>query len=366
LQSWRREVETEQRQFRPGYTRLRALIAEKERLFGVRGPERESFDADVERIKTFLEREVDLSGKGVAIFACAGKGVWEVVELPVPVETQLVIDRTPLIHPLAYVEDAYDRYALCLADSHTAHIYVVTLGRVEREETVKGPTINYKMTGGWSQRRIQERIQNAVSDHIRGVAARLEEIVFSQNLPWIILAGDEIMHTEFKRHLSERAWERVVAVSRLDIRVPEHEAVARTMEMIQDAERAEARGVARQALVATLSDGLGAAGVEAVVHALRQGAVDTLILDREFSVSGWRCVEDPALAGDGGVPSDCPVGPGPAEPADLREELVSQALRSGAEVEFVEGSEELARMGGVAALLRWRPAELPNRVAVAP
>jgi peptide subunit release factor 1 (eRF1) len=299
----------------------------------------------------------------VAIFACSGEGVWEVVELPVAVETRLVIDRTPLIHPLAYVEDVYDRYALCLADSQTARVYVVTLGRAEREETVKGPTINYKMTGGWSQKRIQERIKNAVSEHIREVAARLEQIVFTENLPWIILAGDEIVQTEFKRHLSERAWERVVEQNRLDTKLPAHEAIARSLETIREAEGAEARDMARQALDATLADGLGAAGVEAVVQALRQGAVDTLILDREFSATGWRCVEDPSVAGDGGVPSECPVGPGPAEPADLREELVSQALQTGAEVEFVEGSEELARMGGVAALLRWRPSDLPNRVA---
>lgn len=155
-------------------------------------------------------------------------------------------------------------------------------------------------------------------------------------------------------------------VNRLDTKLPEHEAVARSLEAIREAERADARDMARQALDATLSDGLGAAGVEAVVQALRQGAVDTLILAQEFRVSGWRCVENPSLAGDGGVPSECPVGPGAAEPADLREELVSQALQTGAEVEFVEGSAELARMGGIAALLRWRPPALPDRVAEAP
>jgi peptide subunit release factor 1 (eRF1) len=362
LRSWRRGA-GEHRQFRPGLTRLRALISRKGKFFGPRGPERASFDADVKRIETYLEEGYDPACRGVAIFACSGAGFWEVVELPVPVQTRLIVDRMPVIHPLAYIDDAYDRYAICLADSQIARVYVVTLGQAEREERIKGPTINYKMTGGWSQKRIQERIANAVSEHIRDVAARLEEIVFAENLPWILLSGDEIVQTEFQRYLSDRARERVVEVNRLDTKLPEHEAVARSLEVVIAAEQAEAREVARRALEATLSDGLGAAGAEAVALALRQGAVDTLVLAADFRASGWRCVDDPSLVGEGGLPSACPVGTGSVEAADLREEFVSLATRTGAEVEFVEGSEELARMGGVAALLRWQPEELPNRVA---
>lgn len=107
-------------------------------------------------------------------------------------------------------------------------------------------------------------------------------------------------------------------------------------------------------------DGLGAAGEEAITHALRQGAVETLILDSRFSAEGWRCVEDPSLVGDGGQPEECPVGPGPAEGVDLKEEFVSLAFQTGAQVEFVEDSDEMERMGGVAALLRWRPADMPT------
>lgn len=356
VRSWRREP-PEHQQRRPGIGVIDHLLHQRGLLLPPRGTERDSFEADAARIRAYLhEGRFDPAAHGVAIFACAGEGIWEVVELPVPVPTRLLVDRGPVIYPLARVEDTYDRYALCLANSQTARVYVVALGRATHEETIKGPSINYKMTGGWCQRRIQERIKNAVAHHFRQVAQRLEEIVFSEEIPRIVLSGDEIAQTEFRRHLSPRALERVVEMNRLDTKLPEHEAISRSLAAILEAEAEEGRDRARQALDAVLADGLGAAGPEAVAIALRRSAVDTLLLDPSFDGTGWRGALEPELAAR-------PAGGD--EGAAARETFTSLAVQTGAEVEFVEGSEELARMGGVAALLRWRPEDLPNRVAPA-
>lgn len=359
LKSWRRTDEPDHRHYRPGITRLYALLSEKSKLMGVRGPERDSFDADVQRLHSYLDAELDTSANGLAIFACDHEGIWEVEELPVSVETQVFIDHGPTVHPLALVEDTYDRYALCLADSQSARVWVVAMGRVQHEESIDGPTVNYKMTGGWSQKRIQERITNVVSEHIRSVAQRLEEIVFTEDIPWIVLGGDEIVQTEFKKHLSDRAWQRVVEVNRLDTKLPAHEAIAESVDAVIKAEHEEGLDLARRALDATLSNNLGAAGEQAVSHALSLGAVETLILDKRFESEGWRCMDDPSQVGGSGQPDDCPVGPGPAETVDLKEAFVKLALQTGAQVEFVDNSEDLERLGHVAALLRWRPADLP-------
>jgi peptide subunit release factor 1 (eRF1) len=186
------------------------------------------------------------------------------------------------------------------------------------------------MTGGLSQQRIQERITNAVSNHVRDVARRLEEIVFGEDIGRIVLGGDEIMLTEFKNHLSERAWERVVTMDRLDIRLPADQAVARALEAVTTVEQDEARDIARFTLQDTLADGLGVAGERAVKSALEQGAVDTLVLDPNFGTE------------------------------ERREALTELALQMGGRVEFVQNSQEIARMSGVAARLRWRPDGLPS------
>lgn len=360
LRSWRRREQPRQREFRPGIVRMRDLLAEHEKSVPIRGDEHDSFCADRDRIMDYLNDEADTAAQGVAVFACSQAGLWHTIEIPVPVETQLFVDRAPVVNPLAQVMDTYDPFVLCIADSTSARIYTVRLGEPDSEELVKGPVINYKMTGGLSQRRIQERITNAVSAHMRDVAERVTEIVREEDIPWIMLGGDAIMLTEFRNHLPERMWDRVVEVANLDARLPVHEAVSSSMTAILEAEEQDSRRVEEQALAAAVSNREGAAGIEPVVAALRQGAVDTLVMDTNFNAEGWRCAADLTMIGDGGSPEGCPVGAGPAESTDLREAMVSLALRTGAYTEFVDGSDALCKAGGVAAILRWRPENLPE------
>src|SRR5262249_15124260 len=130
--------------------------------------------------------------------------------------------------------------------------------------------------------RIQQRIENAVSNHIRNVARRLEEIVFSEDIPRIVLGGDPIVYTEFKNHLSERAWERVVTFERLDIRLPSDQAILRPLEAVLEDEAKEASDLVQQARNGALSDGLGTFGTTPVRAALEQGAVGVLLIDTAY------------------------------------------------------------------------------------
>jgi stalled ribosome rescue protein Dom34 len=162
------------------------------------------------------------------------------------------------------------------------------------------------------------------------VARRLEDIVFSEGIPRIVLGGDPIVYAEFKNHLSERAWERVVTFERLDIRLPSDQAVQRALEAVLEHEAEEASDLVQQARDSALSDGLGTFGTTPVRAALEQGAVYLLIIDTAY--------------GD----------------QDRRETMIGLALGTDARVEFVEKDETLHRLGGVAALLRWRPDDLPQ------
>jgi peptide subunit release factor 1 (eRF1) len=142
------------------------------------------------------------------------------------------------------------------------------------------------------------------------------------------------MLTEFKNHLSDRAWERVVSIERLDIRLPQDEAIARAVEAVQEAERSEAHDIASLARDNALAGGLGTYGEKSVLHALDQGAVDTLLMAPTFATT------------------------------EERNALATLALTTGASIEFVEENEDLKRMGGVAALLRWIPDTLPSLPAL--
>jgi peptide subunit release factor 1 (eRF1) len=259
LKSWRRH-EDDRRQYRAGVTEMRHLLSEKSDLLPESGVERESFEADAERILEYLKGEFDVSSRGAAIFACYGEDVWQVIELPVAVPTELYVDRQPSLSPLAAVEDAHRRFALCLADGKRAHLWVINLGQAEREETMTGQDYNRTQKGGWSQKRYQRRVDNAISEHVEQVTERLEELVFAEDIPYIVFGGDVTARTEFMNYLSERAQERVVELTDMAAKLVEREAVSRAVEIIEAREREEDDDLVRRAMEEAGGNGLGAVG----------------------------------------------------------------------------------------------------------
>lgn len=69
---------------------------------------RMSLRADIERIERIARTET-LGRGALAIFACSGAGVLELVRLPRPVRDRIMVDATPWIAPMLAVLDQYRR-----------------------------------------------------------------------------------------------------------------------------------------------------------------------------------------------------------------------------------------------------------------
>ena len=74
----------------------------------------------------YLEDEVPASVQGLAIFACSASEDWfEVGHFDAPFErNRLFISDRPHLYPLARLIDQYRRYAVVLADTNRAQIFV--------------------------------------------------------------------------------------------------------------------------------------------------------------------------------------------------------------------------------------------------
>ncbi len=122
---------------------------------------------------------------------------------------------------------------------------------------------------------------------------------------------------------------------------------SRSMEPKEDFRRAE------ELRAEILKGGLAVRGVEATRDALSAGRVSVLVLLKDASIPGWICERCQALEARRRPPEVCPSCGGPASPVDVVEELYELAVRTGAEVEFVEEDACLASSEGVGALLRY-------------
>src|SRR3954454_7952902 len=77
---------------------------------------------DVERVREAFKGFDFQGAHGVAVFACCGDDLLEVIKLPRTVENAVVIDESPYVEPLVEVQSSA-RYGVVLVNRQTARIF---------------------------------------------------------------------------------------------------------------------------------------------------------------------------------------------------------------------------------------------------
>lgn len=303
-----------------------------ERGASLEGDARTSFDADVERIRAYIESDVPASVSGLAIFASSGAdGFFEAVQLDAPIgEPALFVGDVPHLYPLARLNDQYPRYAALVLDTNSARLFVFGLGRIEAREEVTNEKTRRGAAGGWAQKRYQRHVENVHLHHMKEVVTVLERVMREESIDTLVLACDEVARPILMEQLPKHLAAKVIDTVSLDIKAPEHEVLAQTMAALRQHD-----GVTDAERVQALRDecgarGLGVAGPEATLDALTKQQVEELLLTAR--------AEDLRSK----------------EPEQFSGQLVALAQQNSARIRFIENSNLLADVGGVGALLRFR------------
>jgi hypothetical protein len=312
---------------RAGTVILKKRLREIEKTYLPRGPELDSIRADAERIDRYLEDEYDVAADGLALFACAGRGVFEAVEAGVPFEDQVTVAPQPDLFQLARLVDEHETAVVAVVDSNTSRLFVTRRG-VLREVGGADEDPKYfrtrPMVGGLNQASYQRHNANLRAEFARETAAELARLVDAEGASRVVLAGDEVAIPRMREALSPRVAALVKDVLRLDIRTPLDAVAEEVRQVLAAADAEDAETTADQLVGAVRAGGLGVAGLDETRTALEHGQVDELVLD-------------------------------PAQlDAAARGELVRMAQVTSATVEVVQGHDGLQRLGGVGALLRYR------------
>lgn len=332
---------------------VRRELSSRAKTFDPHTPEGESFRRDAERIEKYLAEDVRSSANGIAIFACAGKDEFFLpVQLDAPIEQhQLFVFDTPHLYPLARLLNEYRRYAVLVADTNRARIFVFGRGRTLAEEEVQNERLNRTQVGGWSQMRYQRHVANLHQHHAKDVVEALDRIVREEAIENVIIAGDEVVIPLLREQMSPDLAKKAADTMRIDIRTPEHKIMERTLETFRvrdaliDVERVE------ELKNAVRGTGLGVAGAADTLAALSNGQVDELFLTAGMDEIEHEPDETSAVLKA--------YAPGEKEMPDssrrriVVDELIRRAKETGASIHFVEDASLLASMGGVGATLRY-------------
>jgi peptide subunit release factor 1 (eRF1) len=318
------------------------------------GPERESFDRDVERILDYAGEQIKPAANGVAIFACSGvNDFFETIQLTAPLgESRIYVYNQPHLYQLARVEAEYPRYAAVLTDTNSARIFVFGLGQTLETEEIKGKKVHRVKVGGWSQARYQRRAENAHQQHAQEVVERLSKLVREENVSRILIAGDAVIVPLLQEAMPQDLAP-LAEVVKLDTHASEQDVFRATIDALQQQEAKSDTEKVQRLFEQYRARGLAVTGVSATLEALANGQVDELLLTRSLDEEN-QAQEIPAIIApeipdsSGGTESEEP------RKALLSDLLVTKAKQTDAAITFVEDANLLAPVGGVGAFLRWR------------
>lgn len=304
--------------------------------FALRSPEWLSFERDADRIRQYLANELEPSTNGLAIFACAGKDdFFLALQLDAPLNrNQLYVGDQPHLYTLARLYDQNRRYAVVIADTNSARIFVFGLMKTIGQEQVSSPKVSRTQVGGWSQARYQRHVRNYHLSHAKEIVEALDRTVREEGIEQIVFGGDEVIIPVLRDQLPEFLAQKVVDVLRIDIRTPEQEILSATIEAMREQDARDDAELVKRLFDEYRAGGLGAVGLHQTLEALKNGQVDELILSASIK----------EIRGDAGEDTE----------VSTSDELVTRATQTGAEVRFIEDLALMADAGGVGAMLRFR------------
>ena len=347
--------ETGQQTFMPF---VRKQLNERMKSYDVRSEERQSFDEDFVRITRYLETQMPDSVQGLAIFACSAANDWfEVGYFEAPFErNRLFVSDRPHLYPLARLIDQYRRYAVVLADTNRAQIFVFATGRAVDRQELQNVKTKHSKVGGWSQARYQRHEENYHLQHAKEVVETLEKIVREEDIQHVILAGDEATVIPLLREqMPKTVEEKVIDALSLAIDTPEHELLEESLTAFRRHDSLTDMEKVDRLLNEYRADDLGVAGAADTLAALSNGQVEEmLIAAKPESIQYDKEEVEKVLTlyrGEEPLPDEL-------DQRSVADELVKRAkVLSSAKVTFIEDSTRLEQLGGVGGFLRYRISE---------
>jgi peptide subunit release factor 1 (eRF1) len=291
---------------------------------------------------------------GVALFACQALHLREVFPVSVPFPDSFVVADAPLLRPLAEQLRERPSTLVVFVDTESARLIPVTIEGTGEELVLESEVPGRHSRGGWAQMaqsRYQRHIQDHRARHFEAVIEGLVELIEQHGVERIVLAGEAKNVALFRERLPPRIAGLVAGA----VAGARHESgaaiVGRAAELLGQLERQEQRTALDAVLTEAAKGGRAVASLDETLDAVNRGAVHRLYLLRAFAEPGGLCLACAAL--QRGTDLRCRLCGAEAKPVELADAVVDRVVASDGAVEIVDAHEPLARVGGVAARLRY-------------
>lgn len=315
--------------------------------------------ADLERILGIAERLHGNGGRAKAIFACGGQDYWREYDLPPRLTgTRLFINRNFHLRPLTAIADAIPRFAIVLADKSKARFFMLEADELrETEGFVNKLPRRGKSDGfiGYDAGHAERHVEQEAMHHYRAIADHLRELKEKGGYDKLIFGVRDENWPELERELHPYVRPHLVGHFPIDPATATPEQVRENArELINAYRRRRQEELLRETVGEAHRNSRGALGIRRVLASLEKREVQSLLLSTDFSAPGIECRN----CGHVDIHDNrnkCGIcGREVKRLDDVADALLTMAVRNGIEIIHMPPSEELAKIGNVAALLRFR------------
>jgi peptide subunit release factor 1 (eRF1) len=314
---------------------------------------------DLNRITEFLRNQGNLPHtQGLAIFACEGIGLFEMVPLPVVHRSRLSVDTGPQVRELASVEEEFGRLLTVVLDRSRARFFEVTAYECRelpglRSESTRGKRFRADSDGtsGWGEHTYNNRIREERQRHHESIARELFALDRRHPAHGIIIAGPGTEAGAVEPFLHSYLAERLIGTVRLNPKDATPAAVhSATLAVREGYERISERALVHEMLEG-IGTGWGANGLGPTLKALARGQVRSLLVNSDAGQPGFRCGDSGRLAL---TERECRGEGEPVPVLDIVDDAIEEALRQGVDVNVVYEPEARDAIESLGALLRFR------------
>lgn len=312
-----------------------------------------SVATDLRRIEEHVKGGLDRSHtRGLAIFSCSAHDWWRVIDLPVRVRSQLVVNHTPSIRQLEMVVDEYERFGVLLVDRQRARMFVFDLGElVESNAVVDELPRGDDDDRSFTKDHVRDHAADRAQQHLRHAAALAFETFRTSEFQRLILGAADDIAAEVESVLHPYLRERVVARCTMPVSASDEDVRRAALEVEADVERRREAEVVNRLREAVGAGRRGVAGVDATLQALVERRVETLLVSAGYTEIGWFCGNCRWIGRRG---RSCPVCASEmTQVDDVIEQAVDEALAQSCRVETCVGNADLDVLGSIGALLRY-------------
>jgi peptide chain release factor subunit 1 len=313
-----------------------------------------SVQVDLGRIERLVRGGIDRSKtRGLAIFACSDQDFWEVIELPVPVRSQVVINQAPAVGQLESVLREHEPIGVLLADRQRARMFVFALGELvdhserfdalPRDEGARGE----RDRGGDHPHHVEARVQQ----HLRNAAQVAFEVWQQSPFDHLAIAAPDPLARELEANLHTYLVDRLVGRVQVPVGGSDDDVLAAAQSIESAVERRRDALAVDRLREAVSTRRRGVAGLGPVLEALAAHRVDWLLVSQGFTAGGWRCDGCGLHAAIGRRCKRC--GDRMVEVSDIVEEAVEEALSQSCRVQICVENADLDVLGRIGALLRY-------------